>query len=172
MKRITLIRVFALAAALYPAGMVAHAQHGPGGVGNTGGLGGPHGNVPETHGNSTASGGKGHDTTTNGPSTNPGDVLDHNKNLASKLENMLHLSGPTALTTLKADAANFKNFGQFVAAVHASQNLGVPLSDFEVLMAGPHGISLGKAISTIKPDADAKGEAKKATTEADADLKD
>jgi hypothetical protein len=58
---------------------------------------------------------------------------------------MLHLSGPTALTTLKADAANFKNFGQFVAAVLASHNLGIPFSDLKAQMTGPHGVSLGQS---------------------------
>jgi hypothetical protein len=59
-------------------------------------------------------------------SKNPGDVLDHNAQLANKLEGLLGLSGPNALIALKADAAGFKNFGQFVAAVHVSKNLGIP----------------------------------------------
>jgi hypothetical protein len=104
-------------------------------------------------------------------STNPGDVLDHNSHLTSKLEGLLNLSGPTALATLKTDASGFKNFGQFMAAVHASHNLGIPFSDLQAKMTGPNAVSLGKAIQELKPDADAKTESKKATTEANEDVK-
>jgi hypothetical protein len=39
-------------------------------------------------------------------------------------------------------------------------------------MTGSHAVSLGKAIQELKPDVDAKTEARKATTQADNDVKD
>lgn len=56
-----------------------------------------------------------------------------------------------------------------MAAVHVSHNLGIPFTDLKEKMLG--GDSLGKAIRALKPDADAKAEAKKANREAKGDLK-
>jgi len=108
-------------------------------------------------------------------SKNPGEVLDHNSHLCSKLEGLLGLSGrsgPDALTILKTDASGFKTFGQFVAAVHVSHNLGIPFSDLRAKMTGPPALSLNKAIQELRPDADAASESKRATSEAKEDLKD
>ena len=104
-------------------------------------------------------------------SKNPGSVLDHNTQLSTKLEGLLGLSGANALSTLKTDAGGFKNFGQFVAAVHVSHNLGIPFSDLQAKMTGSNAVSLGKAIQELKPEANAKNEAKKATTQADNDVR-
>jgi hypothetical protein len=155
-----------------------YAQHGHGGAGL-----GPSGAGQASAGRSEAPGraaandaGNGSIRSQSAPSSvmaskNPGGVLDHNGQLASKLEGLLGLSGPNALIALKADAAGFKNFGQFVAAVHVSKNLGIPFADLEAKMTGSSAVSLGKAIQQLKPDADAKGEAKRATTEADEDVR-
>lgn len=100
--------------------------------------------------------------------------MDHNSQLATKLETLLGISGagsPTALTALKSDAAGFKNFGQFVAAVHVSKNLGIPFGELQAKMTGSNAVSLGKAIQELKPEANAKDESKKATTEADNEVK-
>jgi hypothetical protein len=67
---------------------------------------------------------------------------------------------------------NIKNFGQFVAAVHVSHNLGIPFSELQVKMTGSNAVSLGKAIQELKPDVDPKNEAKKAAGQADNDVKD
>ena len=104
-------------------------------------------------------------------SKNPGGVLDHNSHLSAKLEGLLGLSGPNALQTLKSDASGFKNFGQFVAAVHVSHNLDIPFADLQAKMIGDNAVSLGKAIQELKPDADSKGESRKATAEATEDVK-
>jgi len=105
-------------------------------------------------------------------STNPGSVLDHNSHLSAKLEGLLGLTGQqNALQTLKTDASGFKNFGQFVAAVHVSQNLGIPFADLRAKMTGPNSVSLGKAIQELKPDTDAKAETKRATKQANNELK-
>lgn len=184
MKRPMMIPSLALLAALYLGGGVAYAQHGPGagGMGNMGGggMGSMGGGMSGTHsaagahgaGPSTGAGpssGAGH-ASSMGASTNPGDVLDHNAHLSSKLAGLLGLSGPTALQTLKTDASGFKNFGQFVAAVHVSKNLGIPFSDLQGKMTGPNAVSLGKAIQELKPDANAKAETKKATKEANGEM--
>jgi hypothetical protein len=172
MKRMTVISFLALLVAVYLGSGVANAQqHGHGGgMGNMGGgmsgghsAEGSHEPSPST-GVSTGHGGS------MAASTNPGDVLGHNSHLATKLEGLLGLSGPSALQTLKTDASGFKNFGQFVAAVHVSQNLGIPFSDLQAKMTGPKAVSLGKAIQDLKPDADGKAEAKKATKQADGEM--
>jgi hypothetical protein len=178
MKRLMMVSSLALLAALYLGSGVAHAQHGHsgGGTGNMGGgMGSMGGGMSGTHGAASSheagpSAGAGH-AGSMAASTNSGDVLDHNSHLSAKLEGLLGLSGPNALQTLKADASGFKNFGQFVAAVHVSQNLGIPFSDLQAKMTGPNAVSLGKAIQELKPDTDAKSEAKRATKQANDELK-
>ena len=155
-----------------------------GGVGAGGGLGnGGHGGLGAGAGANTGidagakAGGAGASVNTHGnagasatlSSTNPGDVLDHNTQLSGRLENMLGLSGPNALAMLKTDASGFKNFGQFMAAVHVSQNLDIPFAQLQAKMTGKGGVSLGKAIQELKPDADVKNAIKKANAEAKAD---
>lgn len=141
----------------------------------------PAAGASSTRGNSASAGG-GHGSSNAMAGTNPGGVLDHNSNLATKLE---HLTGTTNLTDLKADASAFKNFGQFVAAAHVSKNLNIP-GGFAALMCdmttktavgatpctNTKKISLGKAIQTLDPHANAKAETKKATQQANQDLKD
>ena len=105
-------------------------------------------------------------------STNPGGVLDHNTHLATKLEGLLGIPpGPGALSALKTDTMGFKNFGQFMAAVHVSHNLGISFDQLKAKMIGPPAMSLGKAIQVLDPNADSKTETKKATTEANEDVK-
>jgi hypothetical protein len=174
MKRCMLISLFGLSVALCSNASPLYAQHGHGG-GN--GLG------PSGAGPSDAPGRGDLNRAGNGPvsehsapsvmaSKNPGSVLDHNTQLSTKLEGLLGLSGPNALSTLKTDASGFKNFGQFMAAVHVSHNLGIPFSELQSKMTGSNAVSLGKAIQELKPDADAKNEAKKASNQADNDVKD
>ncbi len=49
-------------------------------------------------------------------------------------------------------AEGFKNFGQFNAALHVSQNLGIPFDQLKLEMTGENPKSLGEAIRTLKPD--------------------
>ena len=76
-------------------------------------------------------------------------------------------------TDLNAATAGFKNFGQFVAAVNVSNNLGIEFGDLKAAMTGttlagePTGegtLSLGQAIQTLKPGVDAVTEAQTAQT--------
>src|SRR5258708_15062337 len=148
MKRITVIALAALAAVFYAGAGRAYAQHGHGG--GAGAMGGGVGNMGEgasgVHGNSDphamGAGGNASHGASMAASTNPGGVLDHNAHLSAKLEGLLGLSGPTALATLKPDASMFKNFGQFVAAVHVSNNLGIPFTDLMNKVTGPNAVSL------------------------------
>jgi hypothetical protein len=161
-------------------GSSTYAQHGrpagtPGAAGSMGASG--------THENSTAGGG--HGSSKAMASTDPGHVLEHNSNLAGRLET---LTGATSLTDLKTDASAFKNFGQFVAAAHVAKNLNITggfaalMCDMTTKGATVGGVtstctnttkmSLGKAIQTLDPHVDAKSESKKATDQANQDLKD
>jgi len=160
-------------------GSSTYAQRGrpsgtPGASGSMGASG--------THGNSASAGG-GHGSSNAMASTDPGSVLEHNSNLATKLEG---LTGATSVTDLKTDASAFKNFGQFVAAAHVAKNLNIN-GGFATLMCDMTNktavgatstctnttkMSLGKAIQTLDPRADPKSESKKAMNQANQDIKD
>src|SRR6266516_3365819 len=71
------------------------------------------------------------------------------------------------------DLDGFKNHGQYVAAKHVSENLGIPLEDLRSKITGRHPGSLGQAIQELKglsPTA-ANAEAKKAQQQAKSDGK-
>jgi hypothetical protein len=96
-----------------------------------------------------------------------GDQLARNTNLMTRLQALF-----PAGTDLKTEASQFRNLGQFVAAAHVSHNLDIPWTDMKGKMTGDHPVSLGQAIQDLKPQADAKTEADKATKEANTDIKD
>jgi hypothetical protein len=87
-----------------------------------------------------------------------------------KLESKLTAMLPAGMTLDRA-AAGFRNQGQFVAALHVSKNLGIPFVDLKTAMTGPDAKSLGQAIQTLKPFANATTETARAEREANADLK-
>ena len=89
-----------------------------------------------------------------------------NPQLSSRLTALL-----PANTTLEQAASGFKNQGQFIAALHVSHNLDIPFDKLKTEMTGPNHSSLGKAIETLKPTADASKEAKTAKNEAKDDVK-
>jgi hypothetical protein len=105
-----------------------------------------------------------------------------------KLGAKLHLQGllPDGVE-LKDACVNFRELGQCVAALHASQNTGIRFDCLKWDLTGiqtsadmsackgPESdkrMSLAKAIELNKPDADGKAEAKNAEKQAQADLKD
>jgi hypothetical protein len=94
------------------------------------------------------------------------DQLTRNTNLSSRLQTLF-----PAGTDLQKQAAGFRNLGQFVAAAHVSHNLDIPFDQLKAKMTGDHPVSLGQAITDLKPDANAKTEAGKAEKEADTDVK-
>jgi hypothetical protein len=92
----------------------------------------------------------------------------------------------TDVNALNLATADFKNFGQFVAALNVSNNLGIPFSDLKLAMTGTaldgttlalNGtewtggrLSLGQAIQELQPGVNATAEAQAATAQASVDI--
>lgn len=177
MKKFVLVLAVGILSASYGAG-VAAAQ-GPAGAGAAGAA-------------ASSSGGSG------GHSLNPikwvkkdskpaGDQLDAKAGQDKKLTANLQAQGVLAANIdAKVACDNFKALEDCVAALHASKNLGLDFNCLKSNMTavlvsadmtsckengGDKGISLIKAIKVMKPDADAKGEAKNAEKQAKDDLK-
>ena len=105
-------------------------------------------------------------------------------NLSAKIRAMLPRDPATGHTmTLNKASWGFKNQGQFIAALHVSQNLGVPFSELKSHMVtvtpGTKGApatatqtgSLGQAIQAVKNTANAPIETDRAETQATVDLR-
>ena len=146
----------------------AFAQHGGGGAGHAGAAGGiGHGaGAMGTHGSGGTSSGK-----SSGASERElrNVVSNPNGKLAGKLTALL----PSGMA-LEQASAGFKNLGQFVAALHVYNNLGLasknpPVSwlDFSTAVQSK---SLGSAIKEFDPTASSKTELRKATKQAKEDL--
>jgi hypothetical protein len=122
-----------------------------------------------------------------GPKT-PDQLLTQNTQLSSKLQSLVPVG-----TDLQTAAASFKNFGQFVAAVHVSHNLNIPFACLASDVTGtassnfaPSGttvncpagtgtkkMSLGSSIQALDPSTDksqAKQDAKTAMKQAKNDI--
>ncbi len=78
------------------------------------------------------------------------DILTHLERHPNAVERLTPLL-PEGMTA-EAAAEGFKNFGQFNAALHVSQNLGIPFDQLKLAMTGEDPKSLGEAIRTLKPD--------------------
>jgi hypothetical protein len=131
---------------------------------DVGGVLGGHAGVNTGGAVSTATGQVG--AATSSPAGGAGIVthIDSNPQLAGEVQSML----PSG-TSLSGAAAGFSNEGQFLAAVHASQNLGIPFDQLKGKMTGSSDMSLGAAIHASRPgmsEHDAREEAKKAEREA------
>ena len=168
MKRVTSF-VIALALVLALAAAPALAQ----GKGQGKGPGSAPGrsNAPPTPGTSGERGPKveptsHHPGTLESKKKTPGELIEQNEKLASRLEAKL----PEG-TNLQLAAADFKNLGAFVSAVHVSNNLGIPFADLKSRILSGNGDSLGDAIHFFKPDVDATAEAKRAQKQAEKELK-
>ncbi len=159
MKRSTLILITAMALGFSVPAFAQRSHPSPGGGppagrGNAGGS-----SMSESHENGAA-------THTDMSHASPSTVLSHNTAIAGKIKT---LTGQDAATA----CSGFKNMGQCVAAAHVAKNLDIP-GGFDALKAkitGTGGVSLGKAIETLAPDANAKAESKKANKQASDDLK-
>ncbi len=88
-----------------------------------------------------------------------------NPKLVAKLQPLL----PGGLSVEQA-ASGFANQGQFIAAVHVSHNLGIPFNEVKTKALSDGG-SLGNAIHSLKPSADAEAELKRANQQAADNLK-
>jgi len=114
--------------------------------------------APQSNAHGTKSA-KGATTTTTATATSPN--LPRNQRLVDRLRTLLDLPPGTDMTPY---AANFKNQGQFVAAVHVSENLGINFIELKTLMVD-NNLSLGQAIHKLKPGVDANVEAQRAVSQ-------
>lgn len=53
--------------------------------------------------------------------------------------------------TLEQASEGFRNQGQFIATLQASQNLDIPFADLKAQMTGNKALSLGEAIQKLRP---------------------
>ncbi len=146
----------------------AFAQHGHGG--GSGGGGGH-----DSHASSTSSS---HDGDSGKSGDKDGDSHGGHGghgNLSAKLASNPALSAKLSAllppgTDLNAAAAGFHNMKDFVAALHASKDLGIPFDQLKAKLTGPGHENLRKAIADLDPTANAKAAEKTAEKEAKADL--
>jgi hypothetical protein len=92
--------------------------------------------------------------------------IESNPEMNARVHGML----PAGMSMSDA-AAGFRNEGQFLAALHASQNLNIPFEQLKAKMTGSDSVSLGQAIKSSKPamsDSQVKDETKKAEAQAKA----
>ena len=158
MKRSTLIVVAAMALAFSSPAFAQRSHPGGGPPATHGAAGGS--SVSNSHEAGAAT------SHTDMSHASPGDVLSHNTAIAGKIKT---LTGEDAA----AACSGFKNLGQCVAAAHVAKNLNIP-GGFDALKAkvtGTGATSLGKAIESLAPDANAKSETKKANKQASDDMK-
>lgn len=93
-------------------------------------------------------------------------VLKDDHKLVAKLQKLL----PATITPQQA-CDGFKKLSDCVSALHASQNLEIPLADLKgKIVANKSHDALEKAIHELKPNVDAKAEKKKAQKQADRDI--
>jgi hypothetical protein len=74
---------------------------------------------------------------------------------------------PAGMSTEEA-CTGFKSVKDCAASLHASQNLNIPFGDLKAKVTGGQG--LGTAIHSLKPDANARAEVKKAEGQAQGDV--
>ena len=103
-------------------------------------------------------------TTVTTPVTSTSPNLPKNQKLVTRLALLL----PPG-TDMNVAAGGFKNQGQFVAAVHVSNNLGISFVELKHQMVD-EGLSLGQAIQTFPKNVNAEAEASRATQQAQQDL--
>ena len=168
--------LLACSVAVVPLGAQGHSA-GPHGNPHTQG-GKPPGTTPPPQGPKSPNPGAGHSQGTShangaaegskagkpegghGKSTIP-ERLAAQPQLSERLQGML-----PAGTTVEQASSGFKNLGQFVAAVNVSKNLSIPFDQLKAQVTGDSAKSLGAAIHTLKPDADAGAEVERAETAA------
>jgi len=99
------------------------------------------------------------------PARTSADQLASNPKLSDQLQKFF-----PAGTNLSTEAAGFKNLGDFVAAAHVSNNLGIPFGELKGKLM--NGKSLGQAIHELKPDVSSNSEASRAQIQAKKTLHD
>ena len=185
------------AAGLWLIALPAAAQKPGGGQGRPAGAGGGAAGTHEPMGmgsamsNGHAMNGTHGNTSAMGPKT-PGALLTQNTKLSSKLASLAGCTGTQSQidACMQTAAGGFKNLGQFVAAVHVSNNLGIPFTQLKCTELGTtkatalgltcptsvtnaSGMSLGGAIHNVKPtlsSTDVKDSTKQASKQAHGDM--
>ena len=104
------------------------------------------------------------------PATKPNTPLTPQDHLTAQPKLAAKLQALIPGTPVNVAAQGFRNFGQFVAAVHVSHNLGIPFADLKLRMTGPNPESLGQAIHDLRPTVNANAEANFAEQQAKRDL--
>ena len=108
-----------------------------------------------------------HTASTTTTATNPiATKIGSHPQQAARIERML----PHGMTLATA-SKGFKNQGQFIAALHVSQNLNIPFKDLRRAMTGPNSMSLGQAIHKLRPSVDASTAEKSARTQTTTDVR-
>jgi hypothetical protein len=142
----------------------------------------PKSSTPTTNGSSTTSTTSASPTNTSTPTTQLNPIatkIASKPALNAKISAMLPtVKGKTM--SLNDASMGFKNQGQFIAALHVSQNLNIPFMDLKNAMVTKTGTgataefnqtsSLGQAIQTVKKNASATTEVEKAEQQTNADL--
>ena len=112
-------------------------------------------------------------TTTPVTTTTPTSTAVKNPQLEQRLKLLL-----PAGTNIANASKGFKNWGQFVAAVHVAHNLNIPFASLKAKMTGKTPLSLGQAIQALKTTATTpvkpstlQTEVHKAESEAEDDLR-
>ncbi len=155
---------------------VAWAQRGGGSSAGRGGGMSPMAGAGSGAGASSGSASRSHDSgtmpnTTHGSAMSKGSIADRvtaNRGLDSKVTALL----PAGMN-LQDASANFKNMGQFIAALHVCKNLNIPFDKLHAEMT-TGGKSLGQAIMDLSPNttkAAAQTAAKTAESQAKEDMK-
>ncbi|HYX70040.1 MAG TPA: hypothetical protein VE825_12960 [Terriglobales bacterium] len=101
------------------------------------------------------------------PMHTPYQDLQRNPRLAERVQGLL-----PADTDLKQASRDFMYLDQFLAAVHVSNNLGIPLDQLRSKMKDSTFGQLRKAVETLKPGVDSKAEVKRADEQGKQDVKD
>ena len=125
--------------------------------------------TPQSHGGDHGAGAAHGPNTEHAGSQSPSSFVSRmqsNPQLTSRLTPLL----PSGMS-LESAAQGFKNQGQFIAALHVSKNVGIPFDQLKSEMTGSNHRSLGQAIETLKPSANADKEAKTAEDEAREDVR-
>jgi hypothetical protein len=95
----------------------------------------------------------------------PQDYLKQDPKFNAKIQKLL----PEGVTPIQV-CDGFKTLGDCVAAIHASENLEIPVAELKGKLTGKSAVNLEKGIHELKPDVDAKTERKKAWKQAERDI--
>ena len=94
--------------------------------------------------------------------------LANNPALSARIQPLL-----PAGSTIATASAGFPNQGEFIAALHVSQNLGIPFNQLKADLTQAHPDSLGQAIHALRPDlsrSTVKSDVRTARLQADQDM--